>query len=424
MIKEKNKIKVILSEYGSLTVVSVPLKLYKDSFNFVTLECLVPKTVNSIPKSFVKVYANTIDTSGNKIWGSQTYNLPYEKNVIIDKFEYEVYCGNFPEEFCNVGGGLEVTFAYGTLNENDEFLSRLPSATLNLYISGNGFNQNGVAVAQHDVTATKVNQLIQTKVDKVNGEDGLILISDGSGGMKHSTLPIREYENQKAYIDEQDEKITQAFESHRDNTENPHGVTKAQVGLANVDNTSDLEKPISNAQQQVIDTLQTQIDSLESTKADKTAVTTEITSAIANVINSAPETLDTLKEVADWVAEHETDAETMVSNIARNTNDIANLQSGKVSWNELPEGNLLYSETGNNENGSLTQKKSTELFNLKLDKTEATSLFAEKLAKNQGAINAGRVLIVNELGEIVPSQLKITKTIENNVEVWNIGFVD
>ncbi|OJX53637.1 phage tail fiber protein [Devosia sp. 66-22] len=40
-----------------------------------------------------------------------------------------------------------------------------------------------------------------------------------------------------------------SLSSHVANTSNPHGVTKAQVGLANVDNTSDLGKPISTATQ-------------------------------------------------------------------------------------------------------------------------------------------------------------------------------
>lgn len=37
--------------------------------------------------------------------------------------------------------------------------------------------------------------------------------------------------------------------AHINNKSNPHGVTKAQVGLGNVDNTSDLSKPISTATQ-------------------------------------------------------------------------------------------------------------------------------------------------------------------------------
>ena len=40
--------------------------------------------------------------------------------------------------------------------------------------------------------------------------------------------------------------------SHTENTDNPHSVTKAQVGLGNVDNTSDANKPISTATQNAL----------------------------------------------------------------------------------------------------------------------------------------------------------------------------
>ena len=40
-----------------------------------------------------------------------------------------------------------------------------------------------------------------------------------------------------------------AYDHSQDTTTNPHAVTKSQVGLGNVDNTSDLEKPLSNAAQ-------------------------------------------------------------------------------------------------------------------------------------------------------------------------------
>lgn len=37
------------------------------------------------------------------------------------------------------------------------------------------------------------------------------------------------------------------FSSHTGNTSNPHGVTKAQVGLGNVDNTADAQKSVNYA---------------------------------------------------------------------------------------------------------------------------------------------------------------------------------
>jgi len=47
--------------------------------------------------------------------------------------------------------------------------------------------------------------------------------------------------------------VNTAITSHTSNTSNPHSVTKTQVGLGNVDNTSDLNKPISTATQSALD---------------------------------------------------------------------------------------------------------------------------------------------------------------------------
>ena len=57
--------------------------------------------------------------------------------------------------------------------------------------------------------------------------------------------------------------------SHTGSTSNPHSVTAAQVGLGNVDNTSDANKPVSTAQQTALDL-----------KADATALTTETNARI------------------------------------------------------------------------------------------------------------------------------------------------
>ena len=46
--------------------------------------------------------------------------------------------------------------------------------------------------------------------------------------------------------------VKQAPYTHVSDKDNPHGVTKAQVGLGNVDNTSDANKPVSTAQQAAI----------------------------------------------------------------------------------------------------------------------------------------------------------------------------
>lgn len=47
--------------------------------------------------------------------------------------------------------------------------------------------------------------------------------------------------------------VTTDLENHTQNFNNPHGVTAEQIGLGNVDNTSDTDKPVSTAQQAAID---------------------------------------------------------------------------------------------------------------------------------------------------------------------------
>lgn len=64
-------------------------------------------------------------------------------------------------------------------------------------------------------------------------------------------------------ISSEDSVARDAIGNHKSDTSNPHNVTPAQIGLGNVDNTSDLDKPISTAVKQAIDN-----------KADKTVATT------------------------------------------------------------------------------------------------------------------------------------------------------
>ena len=62
-----------------------------------------------------------------------------------------------------------------------------------------------------------------------------------------------DFNNAFADIEEDVNSLTTLFTAHSDNNTNPHAVTKAQVGLSNVDNTSDLDKPVSAAAQAALD---------------------------------------------------------------------------------------------------------------------------------------------------------------------------
>ena len=88
------------------------------------------------------------------------------------------------------------------------------------------------------------------------------------------------------------------------------GVTKAMVGLGNADNTSDANKPVSNAQQAALG-LKAPLESPAFTgtvisttpettdSSTRVATTKYVKNVVSEIIGSASETLNTLKELAD-----------------------------------------------------------------------------------------------------------------------------
>ena len=72
----------------------------------------------------------------------------------------------------------------------------------------------------------------------------------------------------KNYVDLSSKSVKDSLDEHIADKANPHNVTKAQVGLGNVDNTADIDKPVSNA-------AKTYIDQQDALKADKTTTYTK-----------------------------------------------------------------------------------------------------------------------------------------------------
>jgi hypothetical protein len=72
------------------------------------------------------------------------------------------------------------------------------------------------------------------------------------------------------------------YNNHLTNTNNPHSVTKAQVGLGNVDNTSDANKPVSTAMQAALNEKQDTLtfDGTYNASTNKAATVSTVTNAI------------------------------------------------------------------------------------------------------------------------------------------------
>lgn len=80
--------------------------------------------------------------------------------------------------------------------------------------------------------------------------------------------------NGTQWVKDVDDSTLALLEAHEADHSNPHAVTKAQVGLGNVDNTSDMNKPVSSAMQTALD------GKIEDVRADGQSV---VENKIANI---------------------------------------------------------------------------------------------------------------------------------------------
>lgn len=106
------------------------------------------------------------------------------------------------------------------------------------YYANVGWKDDGLDIVQQ-FTNTTAGVIMGSELDgKIYAE------TDGTGS-------VNGWGALKGLVSSIDTNVT----NHINNTQNPHNVTKTQVGLSNVDNTSDIDKPISTAVQSALDTM-------------------------------------------------------------------------------------------------------------------------------------------------------------------------
>lgn len=103
------------------------------------------------------------------------------------------------------------------------------------------------------------------------------------------------------------------FNAHVNNENNPHQVTKEQVDLGNVDNTSDLNKPVSTAQQAALD--------LKQNITDNTLNTTDKT--VPGAINELLDKIGDVSDSNDGKLNQDDFPDGIVTKIVAGTNDYA-----------------------------------------------------------------------------------------------------
>ena len=124
------------------------------------------------------------------------------------------------------------------------------------------------------------------KVDDVQ-VNGTTVVSN-----KVANIDLSTYDTIKAR-EAADTTITNSLNTHTSNTSNPHKVTKAQLSLGNVDNTSDLDKPISTATQTALDkklnssdyVVDTALSSTSTNPAQNKVINTAITNLSSNKVD-------------------------------------------------------------------------------------------------------------------------------------------
>lgn len=115
-------------------------------------------------------------------------------------------------------------------------------------------------------------------VASVNGRTGVVTLAKGDVGLGNvdNTADLQKPVSTATQTALNAKANATDLTAHTSNTNNPHATTKAQVGLGNVDNTSDVNKPVSTATQSALNL-----------KADALAVSTALagkadTAALAN----------------------------------------------------------------------------------------------------------------------------------------------
>lgn len=181
-------------------------------------------------------------------------------------------------------------------------------------------------------------------VEVVDGTE--IIPTGGKGDVSVTVERIKNYvyagtnftalASQLQTVDLRSQSNKTAIDSHVANLVNPHQVTKAQVGLGNVDNTSDVDKPLSTAAQTAITNLTntkadvTYIDSLLASKANITYVDSGLATKLNTTANAVSASkLETARSIsvtgdATWTTSFDGSANVTAALTLANSGVVAN----------------------------------------------------------------------------------------------------
>lgn len=131
-------------------------------------------------------------------------------------------------------------------------------------------------------------------------------------------------------------------------------------------------RPDGSSVEDALNSVTSNVDKLTSDSGEG-SIKQAVADGISSIVAGAPESLDTLKEMSDWIQTHENDASAMNSRITKNTNDIATLSEDVADT----------AATVNANNVKITNLQSTV--------NSATANIDDKLGKSETAIAATKL---------------------------------
>ena len=139
------------------------------------------------------------------------------------------------------------------------------------------------------------------------------------------------------YVEVSDsDNVTEAIDNHIKDFNNPHKVTAEQIGLGNVDNTADIDKPISTAVQEALDTVNTKVTEHTENKENPHGVTAEQI-GLGNVDNTADYDKPVSKATQDEIDRIDGRIDTIDNSIGV-PSGIATLDgNGKLTDSQIPD---------------------------------------------------------------------------------------
>lgn len=174
---------------------------------------------------------------------------------------------------------------YSRFLEETEFSNGLEVNNHKIYVKVDQLSESFLSVSSAGLKIAGVQNAINTAVDaeRVAREAECKQIKDSITQSGQGSTVALNAEIKRAK--EAEAAITSNLNNHISDYHNPHKVTKAQVGLSDVDNTSDADKPVSNATQTELDKKanQTQVNQLQQTITNLQTTIQQLQSQITNM---------------------------------------------------------------------------------------------------------------------------------------------